>query len=201
MHKYQPRFHIVRSNDIMKLPYSTFRTYVFPETEFIAVTAYQNEKVTLFSPTQLWQQLCCLKEVILFGQKDLFVCFSFFYQDHTVKNRQQPLCQRIQGHWKWETRKKVFILELWKTGIPIMWLYVISCNMWSSGINSCWMTIKVNQIRTVQILMIRVSNQVPVSLFILLWKWSPHQPVEVGYPTAGCTSSTELCPWTFVCCF
>lgn len=31
----------------MKLPYSTFRTYVFPETEFIAVTAYQNEKVTL----------------------------------------------------------------------------------------------------------------------------------------------------------
>uniref|UniRef100_A0A3B5L690 T-box domain-containing protein n=1 Tax=Xiphophorus couchianus TaxID=32473 RepID=A0A3B5L690_9TELE len=47
MHKYQPRFHIVRANDIMKLPYSTFRTYVFPETEFIAVTAYQNEKVTL----------------------------------------------------------------------------------------------------------------------------------------------------------
>ncbi|KAM3868692.1 T-box transcription factor TBX2b-like [Diretmus argenteus] len=46
MHKYQPRFHIVRANDIMKLPYSTFRTYVFPETEFIAVTAYQSEKIT-----------------------------------------------------------------------------------------------------------------------------------------------------------
>lgn len=46
MHKYQPRFHIVRANDILKLPYSTFKTYVFPETEFIAVTAYQNEKVT-----------------------------------------------------------------------------------------------------------------------------------------------------------
>ncbi|XP_019941050.2 T-box transcription factor TBX2b-like [Paralichthys olivaceus] len=46
MHKYQLRFHIVRANDIMKLPYSTFRTYVFPETEFIAVTAYQNEKIT-----------------------------------------------------------------------------------------------------------------------------------------------------------
>ncbi|GAA6086776.1 T-box transcription factor TBX2b [Tachysurus ichikawai] len=44
MHKYQPRFHIVRANDILKLPYSTFRTYVFPETEFIAVTAYQNDK-------------------------------------------------------------------------------------------------------------------------------------------------------------
>ncbi|XP_009641193.1 T-box transcription factor TBX3 [Egretta garzetta] len=45
MHKYQPRFHIVRANDILKLPYSTFRTYVFPETEFIAVTAYQNDKI------------------------------------------------------------------------------------------------------------------------------------------------------------
>ncbi|EYC42271.1 hypothetical protein Y032_0537g3115 [Ancylostoma ceylanicum] len=30
----------------MNLPYSTFRTFVFKETEFIAVTAYQNEKVT-----------------------------------------------------------------------------------------------------------------------------------------------------------
>ncbi len=46
MHKYQPRFHIVRANDILKLPYSTFRTYVFPETEFVAVTAYQNDKVS-----------------------------------------------------------------------------------------------------------------------------------------------------------
>jgi predicted nucleotide-binding protein (sugar kinase/HSP70/actin superfamily) len=50
MHKYQPRFHLVRANDLLKLPYSTFRTYVFKETEFIAVTAYQNEKViTLFT--------------------------------------------------------------------------------------------------------------------------------------------------------
>ena len=46
MHKYQPRFHLVRASDIMQLPYSTFRTYVFKETEFIAVTAYQNEKIT-----------------------------------------------------------------------------------------------------------------------------------------------------------
>ncbi|XP_064612873.1 T-box transcription factor TBX2-A-like isoform X2 [Liolophura sinensis] len=46
MHKYQPRFHIVRANDILQLPYSAFRTYVFKETEFIAVTAYQNEKIT-----------------------------------------------------------------------------------------------------------------------------------------------------------
>jgi len=52
MHKYQPRFHLVRANDILKLPYSTFRTYVFKETEFVAVTAYQNEKVQTTKNTQ-----------------------------------------------------------------------------------------------------------------------------------------------------
>ncbi len=46
MHKYQPRFHLVRASDIRQLPYSTFRTYVFKETAFYGVTAYQNEKVT-----------------------------------------------------------------------------------------------------------------------------------------------------------
>ncbi|XP_028968288.1 T-box transcription factor TBX3 [Galendromus occidentalis] len=46
MHKYQPRFHLVRTGDISKLPCSPFKTFVFRETEFIAVTAYQNEKIT-----------------------------------------------------------------------------------------------------------------------------------------------------------
>lgn len=48
MHKYQTRFHLVRANDILKLPYSAFQTFVFKETDFFAVTAYQNEKVTNF---------------------------------------------------------------------------------------------------------------------------------------------------------
>nr|BAE06821.1 T-box transcription factor protein [Ciona intestinalis] len=46
MHKYQPRFHVVRCGDLAKLPYCAFRTYVFKEMQFIAVTAYQNEKIT-----------------------------------------------------------------------------------------------------------------------------------------------------------
>ncbi|XP_003746795.2 T-box transcription factor TBX3-like [Galendromus occidentalis] len=46
MHKYQPRFHLVKTCDLAKVPYSNFKTFVFPETEFIAVTAYQNEKIT-----------------------------------------------------------------------------------------------------------------------------------------------------------
>lgn len=46
MHKYQPRFHLVRANRREDLARSTFRTYIFKETAFIAVTAYQNERVT-----------------------------------------------------------------------------------------------------------------------------------------------------------
>ncbi|KAK7087862.1 T-box transcription factor TBX2-A-like isoform X2 [Littorina saxatilis] len=46
MHKYQPRFHIFRCSDFLRLPYSPHRTIVFEETSFIAVTAYQNEKIT-----------------------------------------------------------------------------------------------------------------------------------------------------------
>ena len=56
MHKYQPRVHIIKrpddrtlaadlhlSNDLNNYEYKTF---VFPETSFIAVTAYQNQLVS-----------------------------------------------------------------------------------------------------------------------------------------------------------
>lgn len=46
MHKYQPRIHVVRADDTYKHPYNNFKTFTFPETVFIGVTAYQNEKIT-----------------------------------------------------------------------------------------------------------------------------------------------------------
>ncbi|UJR35234.1 hypothetical protein I4U23_027999 [Adineta vaga] len=53
MHKYIPRLHIIQamnpSNNDMKLsmaPFDNVNVFVFPETQFIAVTAYQNERVT-----------------------------------------------------------------------------------------------------------------------------------------------------------
>ena len=46
MHKYQPRYHIVRCGDLSRLVFCPFRTFVFKEMTFIAVTAYQNEKVS-----------------------------------------------------------------------------------------------------------------------------------------------------------
>lgn len=45
MHRYQPRLHIVKTNDLIKIPWSPIKTFIFKETQFIAVTAYQNDKV------------------------------------------------------------------------------------------------------------------------------------------------------------
>jgi len=50
MHKYQPRFHLVESADNLRLSYNTMKTFAFPETRFIAVTAYQNENVNRYQP-------------------------------------------------------------------------------------------------------------------------------------------------------
>ncbi|KAH3772338.1 T-box transcription factor TBX20-like [Dreissena polymorpha] len=51
MHKYQPRIHLAKVDDVMKTSPSTLndvdhKTFVFPETTFIAVTAYQNQLIT-----------------------------------------------------------------------------------------------------------------------------------------------------------
>uniref|UniRef100_A0A1B6CF21 T-box domain-containing protein n=1 Tax=Clastoptera arizonana TaxID=38151 RepID=A0A1B6CF21_9HEMI len=50
MHRYQPRIHLVKWRDhggpITDLESEQFRTYVFQETVFTAVTAYQNQLIT-----------------------------------------------------------------------------------------------------------------------------------------------------------
>ncbi|XP_011446708.3 T-box transcription factor TBX20-like [Crassostrea angulata] len=52
MHKYQPRIHIVKKKEssgnqpISSLDAEEFKTFIFPETVFIAVTAYQNQLIT-----------------------------------------------------------------------------------------------------------------------------------------------------------
>lgn len=43
LHKYEPRIHIVRVGG----PQRMITSHCFPETQFIAVTAYQNEEVRL----------------------------------------------------------------------------------------------------------------------------------------------------------
>ncbi|XP_037939626.1 T-box transcription factor TBX6-like [Teleopsis dalmanni] len=46
MHKYQPRLHIIRTSDLAQIPWAPQQAFVFPETEFVAVTAYQNDRIT-----------------------------------------------------------------------------------------------------------------------------------------------------------
>lgn len=43
LHKYEPRIHIVKVGGIQKM----ISSQSFPETQFIAVTAYQNEEVRI----------------------------------------------------------------------------------------------------------------------------------------------------------
>ncbi|XP_060517409.1 T-box transcription factor TBX20-like [Cylas formicarius] len=50
MHRYQPRIHIIKwrenSGPVTDLEQEQYRTFVFPETVFTAVTAYQNQLIT-----------------------------------------------------------------------------------------------------------------------------------------------------------
>lgn len=41
MHKYQPRIHVIMASDLNQVPWAPQQAYDFPETEFMAVTAYQ----------------------------------------------------------------------------------------------------------------------------------------------------------------
>ena len=49
MHKCQPRIHVVKAKDEKSLTIQEgddgLSTHVFPETQFMAVTAYQNQQV------------------------------------------------------------------------------------------------------------------------------------------------------------
>nr|XP_047135371.1 T-box transcription factor mls-1-like [Hydra vulgaris] len=46
MHKYQPRIHLIQTCDMHLINFQPFCTFVFKECQFIAVTAYQNPKIT-----------------------------------------------------------------------------------------------------------------------------------------------------------
>ncbi len=47
MHRYIPRVHIVQASDSYTMRTGPLSTFIFDETAFIAVTAYQNDQVNL----------------------------------------------------------------------------------------------------------------------------------------------------------
>lgn len=80
MHKYIPRLHIIQavnpSNNDTKLsmtPLDNVNIFVFPETQFIAVTAYQNEHVN--------------KYFYLFLFMFLYQIYFIYILGHSIKNR------------------------------------------------------------------------------------------------------------------
>ena len=48
MHRYQPRLHVIynQRNEDPTSSTQEFKTFAFPETQFTAVTAYQNHRVS-----------------------------------------------------------------------------------------------------------------------------------------------------------
>jgi hypothetical protein len=46
MHKYVARVHVVQANDLIGLQFAPYNTFAFPETTFLGVTAYQNDRIT-----------------------------------------------------------------------------------------------------------------------------------------------------------
>lgn len=49
MHKYQPRLHVVETNHVSHIgdvSQGKHHMFIFPGTQFMTVTAYQNDKVS-----------------------------------------------------------------------------------------------------------------------------------------------------------
>ena len=85
MHKFQPRVHLVLfwkpNKYLVDLDKEEHKTFVFPETTFTAVTAYQNQLVRH------------IKQILV--KLDLSACY--FLPDHQIEDRQQPICKGIPG--------------------------------------------------------------------------------------------------------
>lgn len=93
MHRYQPRFHVVfvdPRRDSERFAHQNFKSFSFPETQFMAVTAYQNHRVSpglgrqrgAPPPTSPRDPLTSLPSA-----------------DHPAEDRQQPLRQGLSG-WR-----------------------------------------------------------------------------------------------------
>lgn len=86
MHRYQPRFHVVfvdPRRDSERFAHQNFKSFSFPETQFMAVTAYQNHRVST-SQTET-------------GAPPRDSLTPLPSADHPAEDCQQPLCQGISG--------------------------------------------------------------------------------------------------------
>lgn len=70
LHKYEPRIHIVRVGG----PHRMITSHSFPETQFIAVTAYQNEEVSciLLQFESILLSLVCSGHLLIANVADVY---------------------------------------------------------------------------------------------------------------------------------
>lgn len=100
MHKYLPRVCIVEESGSV-MGESPSRVFCFHETAFIAVTAYQNEKVSELVDTKLrCKHVTCAWNACMHASLDTasdlpFHHFCHISIDYSAEDRQQPLCACI----------------------------------------------------------------------------------------------------------
>lgn len=83
LHKYEPRVHLVKVGTDQR----RVLTYPFPETQFVAVTAYQNEEVVYASSVHRYDMN------LLRPHSDSAIHFP----GDVIKNQVQPLRESVPG--------------------------------------------------------------------------------------------------------
>lgn len=64
LHRYQPRVHVIEARDVLRWGGGQ-HSFVFPETQFLTVTAYQNNKVPYY-------YICIIRKGLLILYKMTF---------------------------------------------------------------------------------------------------------------------------------
>lgn len=82
LHKYEPRIHIVKVGGIQKM----ISSQSFPETQFIAVTAYQNEEVWRSDLFPAENIVSCVHYAGLLKRS------LFPPSDYSAEDQTQPFC-------------------------------------------------------------------------------------------------------------
>lgn len=106
MHKYQPRVHIIKKKDhtasLLNLKSEEFRTFIFQETVFTAVTAYQNQLVSSSS------------------YKNEEVITLIWYSSHHIHNYYDI---KIKDFFAGSAKKKQLIANVFKFNFFLVLLY------------------------------------------------------------------------------
>lgn len=128
LHRYQPRVHVIEARDVLRWGGGQ-HSFVFPETQFITVTAYQNNKVrkvyTLMQRTAILNDWLGPNHLKVDHLVKLCAYFFSLFSDHRTEDQLQPLRQRLPG--RRHEQQKV-ILRLAHVGI-LPWQIHAHCNL------------------------------------------------------------------------